>query len=441
MRPTRPALAWLAGLASVSMVYGVLRAWGVLGDGFAAPLWAALLALPLSAALDAGLLYRRRSPRASREMPANLPLGRYSEVWLELRLASEQPLMLWAIDHPPAGMVYEGPAQQVFLRPGQTVRLGYRLRPLRRGHFRFERCELHLRSALGLWTQRRYLALPAQARVFPDFARLHGAQLRLVDAWLGQLGVRQHPRRGEGQTFHQLRAFREGDALRQVDWKATSRLRTPIVREYQEERDQTILLWLDCSRRMRSRDGELAHFDHALNASLLLAYVALRQGDAVGLHTLATAPRRLSPGKGQRQLSSLLGALYDLDSSTAHADFSGAATQLIATQKRRALVILLTNLRDEDDEQLLPALNRVKRHHRVLVANLREAVVNDMSQCPVTDHAQALDYCAAVQYLQGRARLHERLAAQGVAVLDVTPSELGGALLGKYLEWKKAGVM
>lgn len=441
LRPTRLALYWLGVLALVGLVQGLLTVFGVLGPAFASVSWALVLAILVLMLLDALLLTRRLAPEVGRELPGNLAIGRSGEVWLHIRQRSQRPLTLEVFDHPPAGLAFEGLPQQVTLKPGEHVRLAYRLRPLRRGRFLFERCELALRSAIGLWTQRRYLPVSSEGRVFPDFARLYGAELRVMDAWLGQMGVRQRQRRGEGQAFHQLREFRDGDSIRQIDWKATARKRSPILREYQDERDQQIVLWLDTSRRMRSQDGELSHFDHALNAGLLLAYIALRQGDAVGVRTLTPSPCRVSPAKGQRQLGTLLGAVYDLDSHLGHADFSEAATTLLAWQKRRALVILLTNLRDEDDEELLLALKRIGRHHRVLVASLREEVLDQAQQSTVANTEQALEYYAVVDYLSERRALHERLAAHGIPVLDVRPGELGTALVGKYLEWKRAGVL
>ncbi|UFH51737.1 DUF58 domain-containing protein [Pseudomonas sp. KNUC1026] len=441
MRPTRLALYWLGALALVGLAQGLLTVFGVLGPAFASVSWALVLAILVLMLLDALLLTRRLAPEVSRQLPGNLAIGRSGEVWLHIRQRSQRPLTLEVFDHPPPGLAFEDLPQQVTLKPGEHVRLAYRLRPLRRGRFLFERCELALSSAIGLWTQRRYLPVSSEARVFPDFARLYGAELRVMDAWLGQMGVRQRQRRGEGQSFHQLREFRDGDSIRQIDWKATARKRAPIVREYQDERDQQIVLWLDTSRRMRSQDGELSHFDHALNAGLLLAYIALRQGDAVGVRTLVPSPCRVSPAKGQRQLGTLLGAVYDLDSHLGHADFSEAANTLLVWQKRRALVILLTNLRDEDDEELLLALKRIGRHHRVLVASLREEVLDQAQQSTVASTAQALEYCAVVDYLSERRALHERLAAHGIPVLDVRPGELGTALVGKYLEWKRAGVL
>lgn len=242
--------------------------------------------------------------------------------------------------------------------------------------------------------------------------------------------------------FHQLREFRDGDTLRQIDWKATARKRTPIAREYQDERDQQILFLLDCGRRMRSQDGDLSHFDHALNASLLLAYVALRQGDAVGAMTFAGDDRRhLPPGKGSAQLGALLNTVYDLQTSQRPADFPEAVQAVLSRQRRRALVILVTNLRDEDDEELLGAVKRLGRQHRVLVASLREEVLDTLRQEPIARYEQALAYTGTIDYLNARNGLHEKLAAHGVPVLDARPSELGPELISRYLGWKRAGVL
>jgi uncharacterized protein (DUF58 family) len=443
MKPARALLILLGVLLGLAIALGALQALAVkVPQSLHALWWALLLALTGAALVDALRVRKLPSPRLERLLPGNLPLGRWSEVRLSLHHAYAQPLTLEVFDHVADGMAFEHLPQRIELHPGEQAQLAYRVRPLLRGHFRFTRCEIALPSPLGLWCARRYLALPGETRVYPDFARLYGAQLMAVDDWLSQLGVRQRPRRGLGLEFHQLREFRDGDSLRQIDWKATARKRTPIAREYQDERDQQIIFLLDCGRRMRSQDGELAHFDHALNACLLLSYVALRQGDAVGLATFAGEQQRfLAPVKGQAQLNVLLNAVYDLRSTLQPADFAAAADSLLARQRRRALVVLVSNLRDEDDEELLRAVKRIGRQHRVLIASLREEVLDSLRHTPVEDFATALSYCGTVDYLNDRAGLHERLAAHKVPVLDARPSELGPQLVSRYLAWKKAGVL
>ena len=443
MKPTRLLLNWLGVLLGVGILLGTASALQFkVPDTLHSIAWGLLLALLLLALLDAMRLRSRPSPRVQRQMPGSLALGRWGDIRLAIEHDFRQPLSVQVFDHVPDGLSVEHMPQSIALRPGERSELGYRLRPMRRGHFSFSRCELHLPSPMGLWSARRLIEVSDTTRVYPDFARLYGAQLLGVDNWLNQLGVRQHQRRGLGLEFHQLREFREGDSLRQIDWKATARQRTPIAREYQDERDQQIVFMLDCGRRMRSQDDELSHFDHALNACLLLSYVALRQGDAVGLCTFAAdLPRYLAHVKGSSQLNLLLNAVYDLDTTRQTADYQAAASQLLARQKRRALVIVVTNLRDEDDETLLAAVKRISRQHRVLVVSLREEALDRLRQAPVQTLPEALAYSGTIDYLNARNELHDRLSAQGLSLLDSLPSELGPALITRYLGWKKAGVL
>ncbi|UST78635.1 MULTISPECIES: DUF58 domain-containing protein [Pseudomonas] len=442
MKPSRLLLIWLALLVVISIVLGALQALQIdLPSSLISINWGLLLALLALAVIDAVRLRRLPSPRIKRQMPGSLALGRWAEVKLEVAHEFAEPLAIGLFDHVPDGLAFEHLPMLVELQPGHVSQISYRLRPLERGHFSFEQCEVNLPSPLGLWSGKRLLSVRDETRVFPDFARLYGGELRAVDNWLSQLGVRQRQRRGQGQEFHQLREFREGDSLRQIDWKATARQRTPIAREYEDERDQQIIFMLDCGRQMRSQDGELSHFDHALNACLLLSYVALRQGDAVGMSTFAgDKPRHVAPVKGSGQLNVLLNAVYDLGSTQRPADYQAAANQLLARQKRRALVVLVTNLRDED-EQLLAAVKRLSAQHRVLVASLREQALDTLRQTTVQTLPEALAYCGTIDFLNARSQLHERLTAHGVAVMDVRPAELGAGLVTSYMSWKKTAAI
>ncbi|MCQ4295819.1 DUF58 domain-containing protein [Pseudomonas stutzeri] len=437
MTPSRRLLVALATLVLLAVPLGALTAMGIEAEGWRSAWWGLLLALGMVAVLDARNLKRRPSPSLQRSLSGNLPLGHWSNVQLLVRNEDTHPAELELFDHVPEGMLFEQLPQRIRLQPWEHCQITYRLRPVRRGRFAFQRCDMQLTSPLGLWRSKRQLPLADDTRVYPDFARLHGAGLQAVDVWLNRLGVRQQPRRGLGLEFHQLREFREGDTLRQIDWKATARTRMPIAREYQDEQDQQIVLMLDCGRRMRSQDAELTHFDHALNAGLLLAYAALRQGDAVGVCTFAGEPRYVAPAKGQQQLRVLLNSLYDLQPTQQPADYGAATEQLLARQQRQALVIVLSNLRDEDDAELHAALQRLSRRHRVLLVSLREEVLDHLRVRPVQNLDDALDYCGAQDYLSARQQLHKRLMANGMPVLDVPPCDLGPALVGRYLAWKK----
>lgn len=447
LKPSKRLLWWLIALTTLAIVTGVFQALGKAPAARLDGLFSiSLCAVAALAALDAVWVLRLRSPRLQRHLPNSLALGRWGDVRVDVEHDGQRSVSLALFDHGPEGpsnrFEVQGLPQTLMLRANRTAHVSYRLRPTSRGLFLFERIEVELRSPLRLWRSRRYVQVQNSARVYPDFTRMHNGQLLGVDNWLSQIGIRQRQRRGLGLEFNQLREFREGDSLRQIDWKATARHRTPIAREYQDERDQQIVFLLDCGRRMRSQDGELTHFDHALNACLLLGYVALRQGDAVGVSTFAAGQdRHLAPVKGSSQLNRLLNHVYDLDSTQHPADYSAAIRQLLVRQKRRALVVLVTNLRDEDDEALLGAVKQLSRQHRVLIASLREDVLDEVRHTPVQTWQEALDYVGTVDFLNARAGLHDRLVAHGITVLDVRPGELGPQLVNRYMSWKKAGTL
>lgn len=230
MKPSRLLLIWLSALLGLGIVLGALRALEIdIPKNLPSISWALLLALLALSVLDAIGLKRLPSPRLKRQMPGSLALGRWGDVQLEVEHDFAQPLNVQVYDHAPDGLSVEHLPQAVELQPGQRSLIRYRLRPLKRGHFAFEHCEIDLPSPLGLWSGKRLLSVADTTRVYPDFARLYGGQLLAVDNWLSQLGVRQLQRRGLGLEFHQLREYREGDSLRQIDWKATARQRTPIA--------------------------------------------------------------------------------------------------------------------------------------------------------------------------------------------------------------------
>jgi len=285
-------------------------------------------------------------------------------------------------------------------------------------------------------------------RVFPNFAAISRYTLLAANDQLSQLGVRRLHRRGAGAEFHQLREYRHGDELRRIDWKATSRLRKPIAREYQDERDQRLVFLLDCGRRMRHAEAATgpgpapnSHLDEALNALLLLAYVAIRQGDAVGLMTYGGPRLWFAPRKGPDTVNRLLEAVYDLQPGLAAADPLEAARALMQAQRRRALVLILTNGRDEDQAELHTAVRLLLRRHLVVVADLREASLDRALAAPVADRDAALRLNAVLAYLEDRRRHHERLAHLGTHVLDLVAAQLPAALVNRYFVIKRAGVL
>ncbi|MFZ5722599.1 MAG: DUF58 domain-containing protein [Pseudomonadota bacterium] len=400
-----------------------------------------------AAVVDAVIALRTAAPTLQREIPHAFPLGHWREYVLEL--ASDVPLACEVFDLFPDSADSEGLPARVRLQPGHAARITARLRFHRRGDHRLPGAHVRYGGPLGLVHCRRTVEAPATVRVYPDFAAVARYALMATDNRLSQLGIRRRQRRGEGLEFRQLREYRAGDALRQVDWKATSRLRKLVSREYQDERDQQIVFLLDCGFRMRSQDNSLSHFDCALNALLLLSYVVLRQGDAAGCLTFAgddPAGRWLPPAKGRERMPALMNGLFDLEPTHRTPDFRQLATDCAARLHKRSLLVLMTNVRDEDTEDLIACARLLGERHLVLVATLRERVLDDLGTGAVGPSASAhaedeatITSAAARLFLAERERALQRLRAEGLLVLDTTPEELPVRLVNAYLEIKRSG--
>ena len=404
------------------------------------PPWAAIAAgFALLALLDLYAGMKLPAPALVRRVPGSLALGVRSEVTLRVANAGPLGVRLDLHDHHPPTVEAEGLPRRLNLKRGEWSEIAYQVRPVARGEAQFEAAEARLFSPLGLWQISRRAGPQSPVRIYPNFRALAKYTLLATDNRLSQIGVLQVRKRGEGMEFHQLREYRQGDAQRAIDWKATARTARLIAREYEEEKDQRVLLVIDCSRRMASKDDALSHFDHTLNAALLLGHVALRQGDAVGMLTMGGVQRYLEPRKSIGAVHAILNRVYDLEPTLAVPDYDQAAREVMRHVRRRALVIFLTNLRDEDDETLLPALNLLRTRHLVVLASLREAIIGRALSTRVDSFDRAVTHAAAADYLAERERVFRRIGAAGVLSLDVEPERLPIALVNRYLDIKREG--
>ncbi|MEL7311049.1 MAG: DUF58 domain-containing protein [Pseudomonadota bacterium] len=433
MIPSRRLLIAVSALIALAILVAIQPAWTKLWQLVATGLGA-------GAVLDALLVIGKRPPKIERKLPASLALGQPAEVLLSLTLPEgAAPCDLRISDHHPTVARAVGMPANVRVQASEPTLVRYTVRPERRGDLIFPRCDVRLRSPLGLWWRQRAVPTETKVRCYPNFSNI--TQLLEFEATssVATTGLRLSRRRGEGIEFHQLREYRDGDPMRAIDWKATARVKRLISREYQDERDQHVIILLDTGRRMLARDGELSHFDHALNAALLLTYVALRQGDAVGLATIGDQRPWLPPRKGAAAINGVLNHIYDIEPSPVEVDFSEAAQQVSVLQKRRALVVALSNVRDEDADDLQQAFHLLQRRHLVMLASLREQVLDETVAKPVTSFEDALRYSATERYLDVRHNTHRLLSARGIFVDDCLPDQLAATVTNRYLSIKRAG--
>ena len=404
-----------------------------------------LVAWDFAASLRA---WRRSCPRLTRRLPQAFAIG--AKRWVQLVVQTEGS-RAWdcdVYDHADGTLRTEGLPMRLAIPAGKRVEAEYMVVPSTRGEVIFEPADVRVRSRWGLCELRVRLGGRDMRRVYPDFAQVARYAWLAGDRRLQEIGIKTYQLRGQGTDFKQLSEYRVGDSVRHIDWRATLRLSKPIVREFQDERDQYVMLLVDCGRRMRADDrgGAIGttHFDQVLNAVMLLTYVALKQGDAVGAMTFGTPAgqeRSIAPRKGAHALNVLMGQLYGLQPTLTHSDYLGAAQALLREQHKRALVIVITNFRDEDGMELHHALRLLRSRHLVLLASLRERVVGELLSQPLTSGAAAIDIASAHLYEQSRRDAFNRLTARDALMVDAEPERLGIELVNRYHAVKRAGAI
>jgi uncharacterized protein (DUF58 family) len=399
------------------------------------------------------LLLTRRAWRASdirmtRSLPSAFAIGVRRPVHLQLATGGTHRWACEVFDSFDGSLHVQGLPATCQLLPGKLVDIAYEVTPTRRGEIDFEAADLRVRSRLRLLDLLERVGGEDTRRSYPDFAQVSRYAWLAGDRRLQEIGIKTYQQRGEGTDFKQLAEYRHGDPVRHIDWKATLRQNKPILREFQDERDQCVMLLIDCGRRMRAYDVEngvtSGHFDQVLNAVMLLSYVALRQGDAVGALTFGTPPgdeRVFAPRKGAHALNALMGELYSVQPTPTHSDYLSIAQTLLLRHRKRSLVIVITNFRDEDSSELSLALKLLRSRHLVLLASLRERVVGELMSRNLDSGEAALDVGSAHLYEQSRRDAFNRLAAKDALMVDAEPQNLGIELVNRYNAVKRAGLI
>lgn len=446
--PSRASVWALAGLALAGVAAVLLGQ----PPAAVAATGGALLALGTAwAAVDLWRSWRAwhaAPPVLQRILPKAFALG-VPKV-LTLSVINEGPLA-WQVtlfDEVDAMFSFEGLPQGVTVPARRRADIRYTVTPLRRGLATLGVTQLRWRTRGGCFEVMQTQGEPQALHVYPNFAAVAGYAWLAGDRRLAQIGIKTYAQRGLGTDFRQLAEYRRGESIRHIDWKASIRHARPIVREFQDDRDQCVLFLLDCGRRMRADEGSSgpggSHFDHALNALMLLGHVALKEGDEVGALTFGNPPgqeRHFAPRKGAATLNGLMNRLHDIEPTATHSDYLAAAQHLLLTQRKRALVIVLTNFRDEDVTELRPALKLLRARHLVLVASLRERVLRQMAHAPLHQPQDAVNVAAAHLFEQSRREAFARLLGNDALSVDVEPAQLAIALVNRYHAVKKAGLL
>jgi uncharacterized protein (DUF58 family) len=415
-----------------------------LGLGVAAPLFvglAASAALALIAAVvaDFSLATRPEQIAVRRRHEPRLYLGADNQIELVVVNRGRRVLELRLRDTPPASF-----RSSTLFTGGEVPPLGeatfsYITRPSTRGVFRFGGVTARWRSPLGfLWRQQTF-SLGEEVPVYPNLREVHQYELLARRGLLHELGLRSARQFGRGTEFESLREYLPDDDYRRINWPATARRHQPISTLYETERSQRLIVMLDLGRQMLTRVGELDRLDVAVNAALLLCYVALARGDRVGLLGFGeTVQVNVPARRGRSHFYRIVEQLYAVRARPIESDYGAAFTRLRTDLSGRAMIALFTDLGDRDSARTIARyLVPLARHHLPLCIALRDPSIEARARQVPDVSRQVYEKVVASLLLDERRTILDTLRHAGVVTVDAPADQLTPATINRYLELKE----
>ncbi len=419
------AAAWWPELAKIGLVLDVLLLVAVLIDRQLTP--------PAS------------QLSASREVDARLSIGRENDVVLTLSNNGALALDCLVRDDAPE-IAGAGATLHARLEPQSTVKISYRLSPKRRGAYKFGNINLRYRSKLGLFFVEKKVKVPQEIKVYSDLKALHDLSVKLSHS--SELGELHQKKRGQGTDFASLRDYSAGDDSKAIDWRATARRDRPVIRTYEAEQEQRLLILVDAGRMMVSDLEGLSRFDRALNAALCLALTGLSHNDQVGIGIFADKPLLYMPPKrGKPYMHRILESTFAVEPRMVEPDYAGILSYFAQAQKGRSLMVVLTDLTDPIGSQaLLSGLASLAPRHLPFCVTLKDRNVQQIAASAIRDQKdekeQKLEIyrkAVALDLLSQRELALSVLTRRGCLILDAAPQDLSDKLVEKYLEVKARG--
>ncbi len=379
-----------------------------------------------------------------REFNKRFAIGDETTVTLHLENNSSRDFSLKIKDEFPPEMVLNQEREAEFrIEAHQTADFTYGLTPPRRGNYKFGNTAVRFLSKFRLvWCQAN-LNAHESVKVYPNMRRAREMELKALGANSYLAIQRKSVCRGEGREFESMRDYVRGDEMRHISWTATARRSKLITRQYQIERDQTIIIALDAGRLMTGRIGDETKFDTAIHASLALISAATRGGDNCGLMVFGrTVKKFLPPKKGIGQIESVLEALHDLEPELIEPSYPRAFRYISANLKKRAFVVILTDLVDkESSKELITSLKLLRPRHLPLVATIGDRDLNATVSVKPLEIKDVFIQSAAEEIIHQREAALMQVEILGGLALDVTTQTLAPRLLESYLRVKERGML
>jgi uncharacterized protein (DUF58 family) len=389
--------------------------------------------------LDLTRLPRPAELRVRRSWRAPSALSVTAPVTLTLINRSNLLVRAKIIDDVPSQLRFEPAQVEVAARAHDEAAADYSIQPRVRGKAEFNDSYVRYQGPMGIAERWAQVDLAQTIITYPNLAEAKRNSIYLIRSRQIELAKRQSRFRGAGRAFDSLREYRPGDEFRDICWTASARRGKLVTRLYEIERSQTIWILVDSGRLMRARVASLSKLDYAVNAALALTQVAMFSGDRVGLLAYGRAIRQRVPAAhGSAHLRQIIEHLAAVHEDEWEADHLQAAGRLLTDQKRRSLVVWLTDLAETAmTPEVIEAASRLTPRHLVLFVVIGQPDLNELAARRPANVDQMYETAAAQEVVHRRELLLARLRERGALALETSAGSVSPALVNSYLQIKQ----
>lgn len=396
------------------------------------------LALVILVFVELFLLYHERGMMASRTLSERFSNGDDNEVNIRVESIYSFPVRLEIIDEIPPVFQRRDVLFRLKLAMGEGKNIRYKLRPTERGVYSFGHVRVFASTPIGLVQRRFTLCQPCDVKVYPSYLMLTRYELLAMSNNLAEMGIKKIRKVGNHTEFEQIKDYVSGDDFRLINWRATARTSRLMVNVYQDERSQQVFNIIDKGRVMQQAFRGMTYLDYAINASLVLSYIAMRKEDKAGVVTFSDHFEDFVPASRRTgHMQNILEILYRQQTRFSESDYSALVAEVNQHITKRSLLILYTNFANRISmERQLPYLLQLNRRHRLLVVFFEDHEVKDYLATRSESDEEYYRHVVAEQFAYEQRLIVSSLKQRGILALLTTPEALSVDVLNKYLEIK-----
>ena len=394
--------------------------------------------------LDALILFGSKQPISiARLLPKRLNLGDPVDVLIRLKSNAIQPFYLTVFDEPPIEMQARNLSFSRLITPKEKITFSYAFRPTKRGEYHWGRIHVFIRSFLSLVKRRVVFDAEDVADVYPSVVQMKKYEFIMFNQQSQEKGVKRIRRIGHNNEFEQIKNYIQGDDIRTINWKATSRRSQLMVNQYQDQRSQSVYSVIDKSRVMEHEFEGLTMLDHAINSALVFSNIALRKGDKVGLFTFADKMgTRLLAQSGGRHLQRIMDSLYAQKTHFLESNYPLLFQTVQRSIPSRSLLMLYTNFETElSMRRALPVLQRLNKKHVLVVVFFENTTLQETATNQPQTVRDIYVSSLAEDTINIKKRIAKELNRHGIQSVLTKPDKLSVNTLNKYLELKSKGMI